>query len=228
MPLNKELLKTASFAVTELKKLALSKRAFVPAAGMMPQGGGGGMPPGMPMDPSMMGGMGGGGGMPPGAPMDPAMMGGGGGAPPMDPMMLMAMMGGMGGGGAPPMDPSLAGAVPQGGGVAPGDVQSQPEAPMPAGVQDKDKLLQFILRQNDHILKYITGGASPAGDAAKAAPQPAAQPQQTKSGAVMGDSVKDNAEMLNYLMQAHEAIRNSKLVSKVGEGIKLEPPKTGE
>ena len=91
----------------ELLKM-LHKEAFVP-------GGEIGQPPvdpatGMPIDPAMMeqmmGGAGGG-GMPPGMPMDPSMMG----APPMDPAM-----GGMPPGMPPgmPMDPSMMGAPPPG------------------------------------------------------------------------------------------------------------------
>ena len=78
------------------------KQAFIDASQM--QGGGGGMPPGGGMDPSM-------GGAPP---MDPSM----GGAPPMDPSM---MGGGMPPGGAPPMDPSMMGGgmPPMGGGMPP-------------------------------------------------------------------------------------------------------------
>jgi hypothetical protein len=119
-------------------------------------------PPGMPMDPAMMGGGGGGGGMP----MDPAMMaGGGGGGMPMEPAMMggggmpmdPAMMGG--GGGGMPMDPSMAMGVPGGAAGLPPELMEMmaglPEGGMVEDTAAKDEALNKALEIADNAMQLV-------------------------------------------------------------------------
>ena len=117
------------FSVDTSSLEALLKKGFLPQGAenipdpsmMQPAG----MPPGMPMDPSMMGAPP---GMPPGMPMDPSMMGMA--PPPMDPSMM--------GMAPPPMDPSM--------GMPP---EVAPEAPPEAVTVSLEDLKALLAESNE-------------------------------------------------------------------------------
>lgn len=167
------------------KRALAEKLAFIP---MGPQAAGpggapvdpmaaGGMPSGAPMDPAMAG-------MPPGAPMDPMAAGGMPPGAPMDPMAGMppgapmdpAMAGGM-----PPMDPAMD-PMAAAGGLPP--VEPPPDAPPAEGltksdVETVDTITQRtmdIVRQTLEMVGKAKTKTEGGGEAAPAAPAPAAQP----------------------------------------------------